>query len=202
MTREQALSRRIEDYLKQVRAGLRGLPNAQAAEMVEELRSHIRDRVEMDGGLTEATLDAALQGLGRPTEVAAMYLTEDVVMRAEASFSPRLILKGIVRWAGVSSAGAFVLFTSLAGYAAAVAFGLGAMMKPFAPGRVGLWRLGEDTFSLVITPSGAPPSGAELLGWWIMPLGLLAGVGLFLVTARFGFWSLRRFHRMRSARVR
>lgn len=198
MTSEHALRRKTEDYLNHVRGGLRSLPNADAAEIVEELRSHIRDRAEIDGEATEASLNAALEGLGRPQEVAAMYIAENVVARAEESFAPWLVLNAIVRWAGISSAGVLVFFVSLVGYFVALAFGLGALMKPLAPGRVGLWRLSEDSFSLVISPMGAPPSGVELLGWWIMPLGLLAGIGLFLLTARFGLWSLRKFQRMRS----
>ena len=200
MANADAAQQKIHDYLREVRAGLRGLPDAQASDFVEELRSHIRDRAESEGESTDAGVTAALDRLGRPEELAAMYLAENIVARAEKSFSPWLVLKGIVRWASISLAGVFVFFTSLAGYVLAASFGISALMKPFAPNRVGLWHLNgdPDNSSLVLgLGSGSPPTGTELLGWWIMPLGLLIGIGLFLLTARFGLWSLRKFQRMR-----
>jgi len=197
MANADAAQQRVEDYLREVRAGLRGLSDAQAAEFVEELRSHIRDRAGSAGEWTEASVIAALDKLGRPAELAAMYVAENIVARAERSFSPWLILKGLFRWAALSSAGLFVLIGSFVGYALAAIFTFCALRKPFAPDRVGLWRLGEsaDNFSLTLG-FGNPPSGTELLGWWIVPLGLVIGPGLFLLTMRFGLWSLRRFQRM------
>ncbi len=126
-----------------------------------------------------------------------MFLAETIVARAEHSFSPWLVLQGIVRWAALSSAGLFVLMTSFVGYALAAVFTFCALRKPFAPARVGLWRLDSpaDSFSLTLG-FGAPPAGTELLGWWMIPLGLAVGPGLFLLTARFGLWSLRKFQRL------
>ncbi len=132
-----------------------------------------------------------------------MYVAETIVARAERSFSPWLILGGIFRWAALSSAGLLMLLGSLVGYALAASFSISALMKPFAPDSVGLWRLTEsaDSFSLKLGP-GSPPSGDELLGWWIVPLGLLIGAGLFLLTTRFGLWGLRRLRGMSPVRLR
>ena len=201
MTMDQAASQRIESYLTEVRAGLRGIPNAQALEIVEELRSHILDRAATSGEVTEAGVAAALERLGRPKEIAAMYVAENIVTRAERSFSPWLVLEGLFRWAGISTAGVFVFFTSLTGYVIAVSFAISAMMKPLAPDRVGLWRIGEDSYSLRTGLVNTPHSGTELLGWWIIPLGLSFGIGLFLLTSQFGLWSLRKFQRMRAGKL-
>jgi hypothetical protein len=201
MTIAQTATQKIEDYLKEVRAGLHGIPNAQAVEIVQELRSHILDRAETAGEVTEAAVAAALERLGRPKEVAAMYVAENIVTRAEKSFSPWLVLKGLFRWAGISTAGVFVFFTSLTGYVIAVSLAISAMMKPLAPGRVGLWRIGEDNYSLRMGLTSTPPSGTELLGWWIIPVGLTFGIGLFLLTSQFGLWSLRKFQQMRAKQL-
>lgn len=195
MANANVAQQRIDRYLREVRAGLHGLSDAQASEFVEELRSHIRDRAEAEGESTEAGVTAALDRLGRPEVLAAMYLAENIVARAEKSFSPWLIVKGIFRWAALSSAGLFVLLGSFVGYALAACFALSGLRKPFAPDRVGLWRIGPDEVSLRLG-FGSPPSGTELLGWWIVPLGLLIGAGLLLLTTRFGLWSLRKFQRM------
>ncbi len=54
MANPNAAQERIDKYLREVRAGLRGLSDAQASEIVEELRSHIRDRTEMEAEPTDA----------------------------------------------------------------------------------------------------------------------------------------------------
>jgi hypothetical protein len=67
-----------------------------------------------------------------------------------------------------------------------------ALLKPFAPDRVGLWIQdapdGPD-ISLGITRS---PAGPEILGWWSIPIGLLLGAGLLFVTWRFSLTAVRR----------
>lgn len=199
MTDAHAAQQRIEGFMKEVRAGLRGIPAGQAAEIIEELRSHMFERIEESGEWTDATIATVLGKLGRPEELAALYVAEDIVARAEKNFSPWLVLRGIVRWAGFSLAGVTVFFISLVGYVLAGSFAISALMKPIAPHRVGLWHLNgdPDNFSLILGLGGGPaPDGIELLGWWIIPLGLLIGVGLFLLTARFGLWALRKYQRM------
>lgn len=200
MTDAHGTYQRIEEFLMRVRDGLRGIPIAQEAEIIEELRSHICERVKETGQWTDAGIAAVLGKLGRPEELAALYMAENIVTRAEKSFSPWLVLRGIVRWAGISLAGVSVFFASLVGYVLAGSFAISALMKPFAPHRVGLWHMkgDPDNFSLILGLGGGPkPDGVELLGWWIIPLGLLIGIGLFLLTARFGLWALKKFRRMR-----
>jgi hypothetical protein len=52
-----------------------------------------------------------------------------------------------------------------------------SILKPFHPQTAGLWLLhdatGDSEFSF-----RAVPAGRDLLGWWIVPLGLLAGCAL------------------------
>lgn len=192
----------IDGFLKEVRFGLRGIPPGTASEIIEELRTHIIERMGESGPQTEEAIAAVLGRLGRPQELAASYVAENIVTRAQLSFSPWLVLRGIVRWAGISLAGCWVLMVSLIGYALAGCLAVSALMKPLAPSRVGLWHLNgdPDNFSLILGLSGGPaPEGIELLGWWIVPLGLLIGVGLFLITARFGLWALKKFRARRLA---
>jgi hypothetical protein len=47
---------------------------------------------------------------------------------------------------------------------------------------------------------GTPPEGFhELLGWWIVPIGIVLGAGLYLLTIRFGRWGIRHLRRARRA---
>ncbi len=189
-------SRRMEEYLRELRSALRTLPEGETHDIVEEIRSHIRDSAETAGVLDPDAMNAALERLGPPRALASMYRVENLAKRAERTRSPWLALRTIFHWAGLSLSGAWVLLVSLVGYTLAASFLICAVAKPFNPHRVGLWRLDDpqDSWSLHLG-FRAPPQGTEVLGWWIVPLGLLAGAGLVLLSVRFGWRSLHRFRR-------
>jgi hypothetical protein len=97
------------------------------------------------------------------------------------------------------------LTSVLCGYFVAGAFFLCALLKPIYPKTAGLWSLadaGDLSLSLRLGVSGAPANGRELLGWWIVPLGLFLGLVLVLFTFRFGLWSIRKFRRTRPLTAR
>ena len=48
-------AQKIELYLRQVRSGLRNLPEPQVADILQELRSHILERAQSGGTLSDAT---------------------------------------------------------------------------------------------------------------------------------------------------
>jgi hypothetical protein len=189
MADASAARRKLDRYLRELHAGLRGLSRGEAAEIVEELRSHVHDCAG-GGELTDAGVTAALERLGRPQQLAARYLAEGMAGRAVEGRAPGRVMRTMVGGAILSGAAVMVCLGALVGYALAATFCLCAVRKPFAPDRVGLWRLAEnpDTWSLRLG-FGRAPHGTEFLGWWIVPLGLLLGVGLFMLTVRFGWWA-------------
>lgn len=196
-------ARRLDDYLGELRARLRGVPDAEASEIVAELRSHVRDSAGSGGELTASAVAAVLERLGSPEDLASLYVTESLLGQAGRSGSTWLLLRSLSRWATVSVAGCFALLGLIAGYVLAASFFCAALMKPFASGRVGLWRLAGGEISLrlgFVAPP--PPQGQELLGWWIVPVGLLLGAGAFWLTPRFGRWAIRRFRRAPLASAR
>jgi hypothetical protein len=196
MTGEDAARRRLDAYLHQVRRGLRGLPAAEALEITEELRSHVIDR-SAGADLTEAAVEAALTGLGSARELAGLYVGERMAQRVEANRSPWLILEAVSRLAGLSLRALSVLLVSLAGYGLGLSLLLTALAKPIWPERVGLWiqrgrSLDDMTISLGRT---GHPIGPEVLGWWVIPLGLVVGGLLSFLTWRFGLAAVRRLGR-------
>jgi hypothetical protein len=202
MTMADDAERRMEAYLAQLRRRLRGLDDEDAREIVAELRSHIQDKAAAGGQVTSAGVDRALAALGSPEELASAYLTDDLLARAEVSRSPLRILESLFSWAGLSLAGFLVLMVSVVGYFLGVVFILVAALKSFHPRTAGLWILpnGADDFEISVRLGfgGAPGSGRELLGWWIIPIGLGAGCALVLLTTRFAIWCARQYRKSRA----
>jgi hypothetical protein len=152
--------------------------------------------------MTAAGVDRALAALGSPEDLASEYLTYDLLALAEVSRSPVRILESLFRWASLSVAGFLVLLGSLVGYFLGAVFILAAALKPFHPRTAGVWvlRSGADDFELSVRLGfgSAPVSGRELLGWWIVPIGLVAGCALALLTTRFAIWCLRQYRTSRK----
>ena len=183
----------LDTYLAQVHRHLKGLPDAEVRETLAELKSHVLDKV--GGDVTPAGVEAAIAQLGSPREVALANVTERVVAGLETSRSPLRVLRGIVRLAGLSVYGLFAFLVSVLGYGSAAAFLITAAAKPFAWNRAGLWHthIGPDSddFSWTLGFTNNPHRGQEILGVWIIPIGLVAGLLLGWLTWRFGLFSLR-----------
>lgn len=179
MTRDAAMAH-LETYLAQVRRNLRGLSEAETREVLLELRAHVLDKVE--GDMTPATVEAALTALGSPREVGRANVTERVAAVLEKDRSFFGALAAVVRLAGLSVMGFVLFMVSLFGYSIAVGLVVVAAWKPFQPDKVGMW-LSPDGFTMGVTDN---PARHELLGWWIIPVCLIAGPAIGYLTRAFG----------------
>jgi uncharacterized membrane protein len=193
---------KIDAYLAMLRKRLRGMDEKDVREIIEELRSHILDKASVNGEEVTATgVGATLGALGSPEQLAGEYLTDNLLAMAEVTRSPVRILEILFRWASLSVAGFFVLLGSIVGYFLGAAFILCALIKPVHPQTAGLWILAagteDPTISLRLGFGNAPPGGRELLGWWIVPIGLVMGCGLVMLTTRFGLWCVRQYRKSR-----
>ena len=182
----------LDTYLAQVQRYLGGLPEAEAREVIAELRSHVLDKV--DGVVTPQRVEAAIAELGSAREVARLNVTERMVAHIETHRSPLSVLWGVTRLAGLSAYGFLVFLVSFTGYGVALSLLVTAAVKPFLPQHAGLWwtpdpQFGHSMSLGVVFPS---PGGRELLGWWIIPIGVLGGLLIGWLTWRFGIWSVRR----------
>jgi len=199
MTMPTEAQKKIETYLTHLRGLLRGLDREDIEEIVEELRSHILDKAAVGGETSSASIDAALAALGSPKSLASEYVTENLLARAEVSRSPWRVLHILLRWATLSIAGFFMLLISIVGYFLGICFWLCAASKPFHPATAGLWAIpnstGASELSLHLGFANAPVLGHEVLGWWIMPLGLISGGGLIILTTRLSLLCARQYCR-------
>jgi hypothetical protein len=190
---------RIDAYLGRLRRCLRGMNDEDARDIVEELRGHITEKASARGEMTAATVDAVLVALGSAEELASQYKTDELLSRAAVSRSPVHILESLFRWASLSIAGFFVLLTSIVGYFLGGAFMWCGVLKIIHPQTAGLWAFGDSTGNLEISLrlgfGSAPAGGRDVLGWWILPIGLVVGCGLVMLTTRFALWCARQYRR-------
>ena len=198
---DRDVHRKIERYLGTLRTCLRGINEQDVREIVEELRSHILEKAGVGGETTAGEVDGALASLGSPEELACEYMMDNLLARAEVSRSPVRILGSLFRWASLSAGGFFVLLCATVGYFLGVAFILTALLKPFHPNSAGLWIYRTSTGALANSLRlgfGRPPvGGSDVLGWWIVPVGLAVGFALVLLTSYFALWCARHYRRSR-----
>lgn len=194
MTTAPGTESKIESYLARVRAALRGMPEREADDILRELRSHILELAGEDG----ADVEAGLQSLGDPVDLAKTYRTENLIAQAECSGSPLVILQGL-RHASQSRSGRFlVTVLYFFGYANVLALWAAAIEKIFSPSRTGLWYTPGKIWSLtLVTDNNGPAGGRELLGWWLVPAFLVVGWILRLLIDRIAQWWIRRYRRSR-----
>jgi hypothetical protein len=207
----------VDDYLARLRKAFDHLPSAERDEMVEEVRSHVIERIEAEPHVTEQIVNEVLRAVGEPKELASEHRTEAMLRRAARSKSPWVLLRTTLAWATNGTAGVIALLITLTGYGCAAVCYLSVFLKPFFPARIGLWLRPEHTLTLgywdgrfsgaeVYGISVRPPVSfvlgtlgptegpvRELLGSWFLPVGLLCG-GLFVVgTTLLARWFIRRF---------
>ncbi len=180
---EQKIQTRIDTYLMNLRRCLRELPPEDVNDILREIRSHILDRAEAAGELTDERMVAILKALGRPEDIGPLYENEALISRAQSSFSPTLILRSTMRWAMRSAAGFIIFLAGLTGYSISASLFLCALLKPFMPGMVGLWLVRGGGITLGVVDSISV--SRELLGWWIIPFGIAASLVFLIGTTRF-----------------
>jgi uncharacterized membrane protein len=194
MNQSQALSQRIDAYLLQLRECLGELPPEEVSEILREIRGHILERAEASGELTDQRLVEILKSLGRPEDIAPLYQADAAVARARVSLSPRIVMRGIQRWSRVSGWGLALFVAGVVGYAGGFALILSGIGKILAPTQVGAWVGARDVFNIGVNND---PAARDILGWWLVPFGLIGGSALVLATTRVLRWTLR-FARMRA----
>ena len=198
----RAVDKRVEDYLASLEKGLAGLRREEVSDIVGELRSHILEKAAMRDDAGPAAFENVLAALGSPEDLAAEYMADDLLGRAASQRSPLLLLRGLSRWASLSAAGAFVLLGCTIGYFVGGCLMLCALLKPLHPHTAGLWKLADppDSYSLRLGFGSVPAGGREVLGWWMVLVGLLAGGGLCFLTTQIALWCVQQFRKSQPLR--
>lgn len=161
-----------ERFLKEVRRGLGSLDAQERDDVIEELRSHLCDRV------AQGKADP-LQGFEDPAQLAASFVSERALRGALSQGTPWVVARAILVSARDSLTLLFALVPLVLVQVVAFFLVLTAVLKPFSPAEFGLW-VGNGNFYV----GRSTPSAHEVLGLWGIPILLLAGVLLFWASSR------------------
>jgi uncharacterized membrane protein len=170
--------KQMESYLTTLRLHLAPLTLGEREEILMEIAAHVRDSAEQSG----VTVEAVLTRLGPAEALAREYRDGLLISRASRSFSPILLLRATLRLATKSLTGILVFFLSVLGYSFGAAFVLVALIKTVAPTHAGAWVQDGRLIEFGAFVHGLPASAHEVLGIWIVPIGLTVGSLTLLLT--------------------
>ncbi|MGC2112411.1 MAG: DUF1700 domain-containing protein [Candidatus Korobacteraceae bacterium] len=179
------------DYLARMRAALAGMTLSEREDIVEEIRMHIRERSGDGQGAEEI-----LAGLGPAEQLAEQYRAGLLLQQAQRSISPWVILRATLRGARTGVQGAAVFFIALFGYLMGAGFLLLALLKPIFPRQTGLWvgpGVFDFSFRMGLLPNYPSTTVHEMLGWWLIPVCLIAGSLTVLLTTKLIQFLMKRF---------
>jgi uncharacterized membrane protein len=181
----------LDNYLDRLKSKIKILPRSERQEILNEIRSDILAELhlekEKDTDTQIGLLFSILEKLGKPEEVANEILSKKLIsfrgnfFKRFFVFTGRSLLKAL--------AGFFISFMSLILYFVGLLnFAMG-FLKVFMPDKIGLF-ISDKGFSGygfkmgsydVAIGSITHLKGEEILGYWIIPLGMI--VGLLTVAA-------------------
>jgi uncharacterized membrane protein len=164
-TQSSEATQSIAAYLAALRSHLAPITLSEREEILREIAAHIRDSFEAG-----TPIDTVLARLGPPAELAAEYRDGQLIRAASRSVSPVTLLRATLRLATKGITGILVFFCALFGYLTGGTLVIAAFVKPFAPSHVGYFV------------NATPGPQHDLLGWWIIPISLIGGTLLLIVT--------------------
>ena len=199
MNLSQAGESRDNGYLFVLERSLKSfLPTDVVRDATREIESHVRERVAAhDGAPNEReALEKILAELGPPLRVAQAYSSERIVDEAVTTGRVVPIARALWHLAVTTLSGFFAALGLFAAYLAGVSFIIVAALKPFFPDNVGV-HVTKNGWPIVIGAVWPAPVQPVRGGYWIIPIFLVLGFGILVLTHRgarafLGWWRRRR----------
>jgi hypothetical protein len=159
----------IDEFLKRFESALAPLPAEERTDLVAEIGGHLREREK--GGAGDP-----LAGFGGPEEYAKSFLSERELAGALEKGGSVRLLRALAR-AARGGAEAVSVLALLLLHLFGLAFLACGVAKVVAPSHTGLF-VDADGSLRNLGFSGGYPGAHEVLGWWSLPLFLLAGAAI------------------------
>jgi uncharacterized membrane protein len=173
------------------------LPRDSAQDAVREIESHVRERIAGADAVPDerAALEKILAELGPPLRVAQAYSAERTIDEAVATGRFVPTLRAIWHMAATTVRGFFAALALLIGYVVSFAFFAIAALKPIFPNNVGI----QFIHGIPVGLGAHFPAGPDVDlrgGYWIIPLAIVCGLGIFVATHRAARRFLAGFRRL------
>ncbi len=169
MTTVSAEQTSIQEYLRHISAGLKGMDEAQKQETLAEISSHLSERAaELEAQGTPHPIEQAISSLGDPADLASAFVAVAQAKRGIRSYAPWTLLRSAARIARTGARGLAIFLTGLFGYGFGLAGLIAAMLKAFIP-ETGLWVW---RWGVVWGVKPDTVSGRELLGHYFIPASI------------------------------
>jgi uncharacterized membrane protein len=176
-TQSSEATQSIAAYLAALRSHLAPITLSEREEILREIAAHIRDSFEAG-----TPIDTVLARLGPPAELAAEYRDGQLIRAARRSVSPVTLLRATLRLATKSVTGIIVFFFAFFGYITGGAMVIGGVLKPFLPDRIGLFTTSATRDAWKQTGIISNDVRNETFGWWGIPIALIGGVIVLILT--------------------
>ena len=183
------LDQRLEDpvslkiwsqYFRRISRILWPMDPEQREDLTLEIQTHVLESMaqEKEGGEPERLLNA-LEKLGEPEQFLRPLMADKMLGKAARTLSPGAVLKGLYLavYKGVRVALFSLLF--VIGYAAALTFGMVALLKPIIPRHAGIFFSPEGGLAAGIL-GGNTQGYRDILGYWVIPISLMLAVLLYV----------------------
>ena len=179
-----------KDYLQQVNDLCGLLDKRQKTDILMELKTHLLESyIQLDSGDEVSRITAAINKLGQPAEFIPLWVEERLLDGVQPGSSTRNLVH-LLKINAVKGMGQFLFSMMLGlGYLLSFYFLSMSILKFFFPVEIGLY----------LSPTGIPLLGyvvaedfTELLGYWLIPLGLAIGIFLPMLLNQ---WLRRRISR-------
>lgn len=169
----------LDTYMSDLRRHLAPITLNEREEILREIAAHIRDSVQENG----SSLESVLKRLGPADDLAVQYQDGLLIKRASHSISPVLLFRAALRLATKGVSGIIVFFAAIFGYLIGGGFVLSAFAKCIFPAHTGVWiRDGKLISSGTMFDIPQAPA-YDIAGWWYLPIALVLGSILILLTS-------------------
>ena len=176
-TTQQPTTQSIAAYLAALRLQLAPITLSEREEILREIAAHIRDSFEAG-----TPIDTVLSRLGTPAQLAAEYRDGQLIRTASRSVSPLVLLRATLRLTTKGITGIIVFVLAIFGYTVGATLFLTGILKAIFPAYTGVWVANGHFVNSGTLGSIPQPPAHDILGWWYLPIALIIGSGLTVLT--------------------
>ncbi len=171
-------------FFGRIKTICRPLPDDAQRELILELEDHLYESFRAQPGESEVEkLAIAIENMGDPDEFVRPLVADHQLAAAGRTMDPRSVFLGLLYNTSRGAKAVAASFLYGLGYLLSLGFLLVAIGKPFSPDRVGLFA--RSGGGLVMGILDQPPAGStELLGYWIIPVGIVLSVVIYWTLTR------------------